>query len=812
MAETTVTASAFAQQMGTQKINAAAIAAQPAGNANLTDLLHANPSVSFSHTAGSANTGGEIRPDEVSFHGEKFYNNNFTIDGVSNNDNLDPGSAAASTAATAPRGFNPFDLPAGGTQSIHLDTSLIQSLQVFDSNVSARYGQFTGGAVNAQLINPDPQRVSGRISWRTTRDKWAQFHRPHNADEDPTALNKQPFFTKHNWSAKLNVPLGERAAMLLAYTRTAADIPFHHSLLRAKGAPLSNTFWDRQRRLSETYLARAAFYPDGGDVWTATLMYSPHASTFVKPNVMNGAYTNTGGGFAANVQWERSVGEQLKMNTQLAWRKTGNEIAHEADATHMYKSTPSIAWARNRTITNSTVEAWGGYGQYSTEKKTLTLKQDFTWDGLRTGAASHQLAFGWAIDRASAAYERPRDVINYRTYTVRTGVVCAGDPACIAGEQYASARDLYRAMHARVNDSVYSAYVEDHIQWGRLSATLGLRADRGDFLGNTDIAPRSSLAWDIWGDQSTRVFGGFNRYYSASMLAYKLRSAGIGNYLNQSRTLTGTALNPWSAGTASSQAASRSSGDVSGLKTPRSDERVLGIAQKIAASQWTLKYVERTGRDQFTRQTRRINGQNVAFLANGGTSRARTLALTIEPSSRIRTHWADIHWQLGASRTQNRTNNSYYDASLVSAHSMSIYRGQLMPSDEVPPEDYSTPWRAFLSVSTHIPTWGLHWGQRLSVVAPVEHRTSRNLACTAANPLCAGYDGEVTLHTVERLNRQVHLDWRLGWKLKSSPHQSLELTLDIHNVLNRRTQITSGSGGGSYKMGRNLWLGVALNY
>lgn len=49
-------------------------------------------------------------------------------------------------------------------------------MEAFDSNVSAKYGQFTGDVVNADLIDPDTTRQSGKISYRTTRDDWAKFH------------------------------------------------------------------------------------------------------------------------------------------------------------------------------------------------------------------------------------------------------------------------------------------------------------------------------------------------------------------------------------------------------------------------------------------------------------------------------------------------------------------------------------------------------------------------------------------------------------------------------------------------------------
>lgn len=121
----------------------------PTGNGSVPELLKNNPNVQFANTANSSNTPGELAPENVSFHGEKFYNNNFMIDGLSNNNNINHG-ANKGVLDGDPDGYSPIDLPAGGTQSFWINSELIESLEVFDSNISAKYGDFTGGVVDAE--------------------------------------------------------------------------------------------------------------------------------------------------------------------------------------------------------------------------------------------------------------------------------------------------------------------------------------------------------------------------------------------------------------------------------------------------------------------------------------------------------------------------------------------------------------------------------------------------------------------------------------------------------------------------------------
>ena len=90
----TIRATPFAQKMGTQRITSRQIATRPHSNGTITGLMHDNPNVQFSNISGTSESAGEIAPENVSFHGEKFYNNNWQIDGMNNTDNSNPGAGA----------------------------------------------------------------------------------------------------------------------------------------------------------------------------------------------------------------------------------------------------------------------------------------------------------------------------------------------------------------------------------------------------------------------------------------------------------------------------------------------------------------------------------------------------------------------------------------------------------------------------------------------------------------------------------------------------------------------------------------------
>lgn len=98
-----------------------------------------------------------------------------------------------------------MDLPGGGTQSFWIDSSLLQNVEVFDSNISAKYGNFTGGVINAELKAPDLSKAGGKVFYRITRDDWASF----NVDDKEKfqraeSLGSQPQFTKQQYGIVLN--------------------------------------------------------------------------------------------------------------------------------------------------------------------------------------------------------------------------------------------------------------------------------------------------------------------------------------------------------------------------------------------------------------------------------------------------------------------------------------------------------------------------------------------------------------------------------------------------------------------------------
>ncbi|MGR6773361.1 TonB-dependent receptor plug domain-containing protein [Pectobacterium brasiliense] len=803
------------QSMGTQILNAEQIKKMPTGNGSVTELLKNNPAVQFSNTANSSNIPGELSPENVSFHGEKFYNNNFMIDGLSNNSNINPGANKGQMNGD-PDGYSAMDLPSGGPQSFWINSELIETLEVFDSNISAKYGDFTGGVVDARLMDPKLDRVFGKISYRTSRDSWTSYHIDGGISEDfysATNLYYQPKFKKQFYSATFNQPLSDKAGFIFAYNRQQSDIPYYHSYMGQ---------WDDQERISETYLLKGSYLADNGDIIRMTGMYSPHESKYYKKNIKNGAFTNTGGGYRFNMEWEHNA-SWGKMTSLAGYQFEQNKTEHEANEfTQWVYSTsrvpggfisPSLDW--QSAATNSQI---GGYGTFSTEKKTTTLKQDYELNPKFLLGMTHQIDFGWQADFASTQYRRFQDaytssVAANATY-VNPNVVCLpGDSMCIPGEQFAGTRTLFPARSVQASYNSYAAYLQDSMSYGRLEVTPGVRVTYDDFLENLNFAPRFAASYDVFGDRSTRVFGGANRYYGANMLSYKLRQ-GIGTNILQRRTSSTAPWRPDPARTGTNYT-------VSDLNTPYSDEVTLGLSQRVMNTVWTAKWVNRQGKDQFGGETIRVNGQNYRVMNNDGRTEGDTLSLEVQPISPHRFRFAEVNWKLGAGMAKNKSNSiAYYDDTNTD-ESRVIVDGKLMYKGEMDAMDFNTPWTAFLSVDTYFPAIRLNWGQRLGYTSGYKGylTASAQTVCPGGSPACdadPSFSGSAAEHVSTKYDDFISYDWRLSYSQPIYKTQTLDFTLDVLNVLDNVVETQQISRFDTkivtYKPGRQFWLGVAYTW
>ncbi|RUM49216.1 MAG: hypothetical protein DSY85_16190, partial [Marinomonas sp.] len=118
---------------------------------SMTSLLQNNSSVQYSRSSNLSANAASLRPEEISIHGQASYQNAYLIDGVGTNNDLNPGDNE-DTFSNPITPTNLSMLGGSSSQSYYIDPDAISKITVYDVNVPAEYGGFTGGVVDAELL------------------------------------------------------------------------------------------------------------------------------------------------------------------------------------------------------------------------------------------------------------------------------------------------------------------------------------------------------------------------------------------------------------------------------------------------------------------------------------------------------------------------------------------------------------------------------------------------------------------------------------------------------------------------------------
>lgn len=790
------------------------IAQTPKAGASIDYLLRTHSAIRFTAGERSSERLGEIAPANLSVHGEAFYNNQFALDGLSNSAQLNPahnGTSPTPDALTI-NNHTPNALPAGHAQAFWVSNELLDKVEVKDSNISARHGRFTGGYIAAQLRQPDLEKSSGQIGYRHSRDAWTHFYIDNAYEADfnlAQSPETQPKFVKHQFHANLNQPLGENAAILLAYEREQADIPIYHQQLKQKHI---------QQRLAQTLYLKGKYRLNGDNTLSAGVLYSPHSATYFPENIKEGRYRDIGGGFRLEGNWQH-FNRFAEVNTQMAYSYIHETMAYDKQNLYRYiGNTPSIDWVSFADTEEATT---GGLGTTTTARETVTLKQSWEFEPIVRGELQHNLAAGWSYNHSVASVERDKASRIYAGSAPTSFTDCTD---CIPGEQYFTWYAHIHPVSVKIPTSYAALWAENRLIWRNLSLTLGLRADYNQFLRNLDFSPRSSLRYDF-GDSGYYLSAGANRYYGAEMLTYKLQGA-FKDQDNYQRRFEGDSHAAWEGkphyflGFADSQ-----------LNTPYSDELTLALGQQKEQFAWEAKWVRRLGREQFlTKRYEDAQGRVVRELTNEGRHQHDTLSVSISTPSAWKIGNSDLSVKAGVDYQHHSTNQQIQ--TFRGERWWESYNVKQMLVDGVfySPEnmpvltEFHRPWGGFITTRLTVPDWQFSWEQRLRYEAPRKFYSQNNIGCPNAkgtyHALCAGYTGG----NLSRFDSVVYnpaflTDWQFSWT-KPVKNGQMSVNLDVLNVFNQKIvgkkifteEWEEKKRDVSYQAGRQFWLGLKYQW
>ena len=762
--QVTVNAERISPTTGMAIIDKEMIENLPERKGSINEIIGIVPGVQFSEDAFNSFTAGELTPPNVSISGSRYYDNNFTIDGVSNNSRLDAVTKITNDASKLP----------GHPQMQFLDSHLIEQITVYNSNIPAEFGEFTGGLVNAKIIEPTDY-FYGNVNYRTTRDSWTKFYidpANQNAFEHSTSEDMQPKFREEIGGLTLNIPLTENTAAVTSYQQSYSRIDLEH-LGEAK----------HQTRKLENLLFKVAHQPNSSTQITFTSLYAPTSAEYFLKDFKNSDYQINDVGYYLSAQAEKNLASG-KFEMKVGYNEEQIDRGAEKDRFFWDTTTPSIDWSTGKE---------GGLGRLESGQQDLSFKTDFSFAAQKLAEMEHLIKLGAEVTHSTQYYTRPETSYYYYSpvlYSSTPFTCSSGDPACIENEQYLSRRTVYYQGDINVKANNYAAYLEDTIVLGNLEISPGIRVSRDDITDDTHLAPRFSTSYDVFGNRGTVLFAGRNRYYSGTLLTYRLYQAI--NIENQVRTTPDNDASSWSS--TPSYIYSNSN-----VKTPYTDEVDAGFIQKIFGGTFKFQYINKKSRDEFA--LTRESAPNRYLLNNNGRSEHDSYQAGWQRS------WANHYFEINATRQETTTSNLDYYGRLDDANISSTvwFKGKELYFDELPRIDYNRPYIANLIYIGKLPynftfsnTTKFRGGYR-------RLKNTGQKKQSEVDPTQTSY-----IYETQRNKSSVVYDWRLSWKIPTFADNNAELTIDVLNVFNRKIPVSYYTD--QFELGRQFWAGIDFNF
>ncbi len=636
------------RDLSVQRITAEDIKNTNTGNKAISSLLLVNPNVKVKDDSKNSMTAGEITPGKISISGSLFYQNNMTIDGISNNSVIDPASSNR---------FNLYDV-SGNENRFFIDVDLIEEINVYDSGISARHGNFLGGVIEVKTKRVKDD-FSAKISYKKTNNSLTSFHIPNvKAKSFITAVSDshQPIFKKSFYNFYVGTPINDSSGLLLHYSKKKSII----------SGGYFQGFKNKYRK-NENIFIKHSYYFENDSILDTTLMYAPHESTHFSKYVKNSEVHKKSGGSSVKFNYENSL-LGWDAVTSLGVKKSQNSRV----SSNSYKEwiiSQTKPWGALRESAENAYSAEGGIGTIDKDHFGLELNLDLESSFRRQFGIKYKLKTGLSLSFDQATYNRKHNFYYNTKPVFESNLNCNGDVVtCIQNEQYLSERRVFQKEKLTVGKRKLGTYFESNIHYKNLTIKPGIRLDYNDFMNNIDVAYRLNAKVDI-ADNLT-FYGGLNRYYGRSFLGFKLRKARLPYYV-ESRGTRRNVLQDWTL----SADQDLNKYQYKNLKTPFSNEIVFGVAYDVFNTKFNLKRVMRESKNQFTtRQDKfavftRPDGITKAYykpkiITNEGKTSHQNTSLTINSVRPFNLRFADVSYSFSTSWQLQESNFFNYNSSV----------------------------------------------------------------------------------------------------------------------------------------------------
>ncbi|CAM3596268.1 MULTISPECIES: TonB-dependent receptor [Yersinia] len=782
-----------------QVITSEEIRQRTTGNGNITELLRTNPAVQFSNSGNTSLNQGEIKPSAISIHGSSSYQNNYKLDGVSFNNDVDPASSGNGETTTRVDSSD---------QGIYLDSRLIDSVTVFDNNIPVEYGGFTGGTLDVTSRRWRGDN-SAHLYFRETRSAWNKvFTDPGTAfDSSKNDTSRpdrfQPKYSKQNFGGWFEAGITDNLGVVFSASHRISDIPTYTSggsgLQIGPNNELEGVSMDggyrSQKRVSDNYFAKFSWDANERTSLHLSGNYSAYTSSLFSSSVINSGYDNDHNGLSTTLQLEHRF-DFANLDLTAGYQKLVDERTNDVKdffALEDYSNWPNTGYYNN-----------GGQGDLITRQNSATAKGVLRFNQFETLGMFHSPNVGFEVNKTEARYQRDRDYYRYRFY---------GSPDWLTSDTQPSNITRFRAGTYKADYTSYALFLDDSMQYGRLTVRPGVRVDRDDFVGQTNIAPRLSSSLDIFGTGNTVLIAGANRYYGRSMLTYALyeaQNAGMQNcyydcHLDPNQVEWGDV---------------KDFEGIDKLSTPYNDELSLALQQQIMKTQWRLQYVHREGYDEVRSRTKYPNSGNslqsrIRTFDNGGRSSNDTVSLSVsnnqpwETGALSHAMTGSLSWQQSKSNTPKDQGYAFFDPSTKLDSDKVWYDGKVINASDLPSTNFNSPWRFNLELTSD---WQEH---NLTFYNLLQWRGPRDQAVRYQQDYYTDPTTGSQMLKYEKTHFASTYRWDTKVTWKPDFAYGAGISVEVNNVLNKRnvadTFVYEDKVLHSYEPGRQFWLQLSYD-
>ena len=772
--------------LGKSVISSSEIESMAGDTTNLTDLLKGNGAVRFSRSSSTSANSASMRPDEVSIHGQSHYQNSYVIDGISANNDLNPGDSE-DTYSNPISPTNLSMLSGSSSQSYYVDPDALESVTVYDSNVPVEFGGFLGGVISSKLKRYDGEDYLS-VKYAISKDEWDEMHADEDlaedlADGDSIEGEYTPEYLKQRYTFTGAQGITDKLGM--TFTASRATSAFDQSYVKNIG----NTVYGKQGveydDTVDNVMARFDYKATQDLDVGVSMLYAnryhdgvtnaSYDSKFVK------SHQATGIGFDTVFRTNSGV-----LKTLLSYDEAKDTLDSD-DSTYAYHYVDYY---------NGNWPYSGGYGNVNQQQDSAKFTVEWLQNAFDAGSYEHSLQTGLELGYKKMFYEVEGDIVSQNYRCINSG--CAdsnGDGVIDYDDEYLRITNIIAANKLEKTYHSAAVYLSDTIKKGDWTHYFGVRADYSSSLDNVDLSPRVTTEWDVFSNQKTKLLAGVNRYYGRDFFQYEVNST-LRSWRTMYRYNSDGSLNR------QTNYSDQSFRDYD-LDTPYSNEWNIGVVQRFGVVDATLQLVNRESRDLVTR-TETEDGLD--YYTNDGRSSTDTVTLTFETRDPFEIGATDTHGKISISYQESESNTlsdvSYEET--ISSDEI-YYKDSVIYESQLPSFDFNIPVSISFSTRTEIPDWRLIVANSINVQSggKVAQDTGENFTDST---------GTYDIYDDLKFDHLITLDTSIEWKPALIAEVEGYIKLSVNNVFDDYIDKSTNSSSYSYTLGRSGSLEVGMRF